>query len=70
MSLHAALTRVKTEEDVKDAYIEALGLKGVNKGLIDIQTPEIWFEAKEPPVSGKLSAALLFSIFQGCGIGR
>ena len=28
MSLHAALTRVKTEEDVKDAYIEALGLKG------------------------------------------
>ena len=23
MSLHAALTRVRTEEDVKDAYIEA-----------------------------------------------
>ena len=49
MSLHAALTRVKTEEDVKDVYIEALGLKGVNKGLVDIQTPEIWFEAKEAP---------------------
>lgn len=49
MSLHAALTRVRTEEDVKDAYIEALGLKGVNKGLVDIQTPEIWFEAKEAP---------------------
>jgi hypothetical protein len=53
MSLHAALTRAKTEEDVKDAYIEALGLKSVNKGLVDIQTPEIWFEAKEartPPL--------------------
>jgi hypothetical protein len=53
MSLHAALTRAKTEEDVKDAYIAALGLKGVNKGLVDIQTAEIWFEAKEastPPL--------------------
>jgi len=53
MSLHAAITRAKTEEDIKDAYIEALGLKGVNKGLVDIQTPEIWFEAKEtstPPL--------------------
>ena len=49
MSLHAALTRTKTEEDVKDAYIAALGLKGVFKGLVDIQTPEIWFEAKEIP---------------------
>lgn len=53
MSLYTALIRAKTEEDVKDAYIKALGLKGVNKGLIDIQTPEIWFEAKEattPPL--------------------
>ena len=49
MSLHAALTHAKTEEDVKDAYIAALGLKGVNKGLVDIQTQEIWFEAKEAP---------------------
>lgn len=49
MSLTAALARAKTEEDVKDAYIEALGLKGVHKGLVDIQTPEIWFEAKEAP---------------------
>ena len=59
MSLHAALTRVKTEEDVKDAYIEALGLKGVNKGLIDIQTPEIWFEAKEAPTPPLLMFAQL-----------
>lgn len=53
MSLIADLSRVKTEEDVKDAYIKALGLKKYNKGLIDIQTEEIWFEAKEaatPPV--------------------
>lgn len=53
MSLYTALTRAKTEEDVKDAYIAALGLKGVNKGLVDIQTAEIWFEAKEastPPL--------------------
>ena len=59
MSLHAALTRVKTEEDVKDAYIEALGLKGVNKGLVDIQTPEIWFEAKEAPTPPLLMFAQL-----------
>lgn len=53
MSLLAALQRAKTEEDVKDAYIKALGLKSVFKGLVDIQTKEIWFEAKEaatPPV--------------------
>lgn len=53
MSLIAELEKVKSEEDVKDAYIKALGLKGYNKGLIDIQTKEIWFEAKEsstPPV--------------------
>jgi hypothetical protein len=46
VSLFAALERAKTEEDVKDAYIKALGLKGVFKGLVDIQTEEIWFEAK------------------------
>ena len=54
MSLIAALSRAKTEEDVKDAYIAALGLKSVFKGLVDIQTDEIWLEAKEvatPPVS-------------------
>jgi hypothetical protein len=53
MSLKQALARVKTEEDVKDAYIKALGLKGVFKGLVDIQTDEVWFEAKEastPPL--------------------
>ena len=47
MSLYESLKKVKSEEDVKDAYIKALGLKGYTKGLIDIQTEEIWFEAKE-----------------------
>ncbi|MEQ1539938.1 MAG: hypothetical protein ABL928_13510 [Sphingorhabdus sp.] len=53
MSLRDALVRAKTEEDVKDAYIKALNLKGVFKGLVDIQTEEVWFEAKEaatPPI--------------------
>ncbi len=35
-----------SEEDVKDAYIKAIGLKGYKKNLIDIQTDEVWFEAK------------------------
>jgi hypothetical protein len=53
MTLAQALARVKTEEDVKDAYIKALGLKSYFKGLVDIQTKEVWFEAKEastPPI--------------------
>ncbi|MEF9958283.1 MAG: hypothetical protein RR767_13955 [Acinetobacter sp.] len=51
MSLYESLKKVKSEEDVKDAYIKALGLKSVSKGLIDIQTDEIWFEAKDKPQS-------------------
>ena len=47
MSLYTQLQAAKSEEDVKDAYIKALGLKGYTKGLIDIQTREIWFEAKD-----------------------
>lgn len=47
MSLYTQLQSAKSEEDVKDAYIKALGLKGYTKGLIDIQTQEIWFEAKD-----------------------
>lgn len=46
MTLYQKLQQAKTEEDVKDAYIKALGLKGYSKNLIDIQTKEIWFEAK------------------------
>ena len=53
MSLYEALERARTEEDVKDAYIKALGLKSYFKGLVDIQTEEVWFEAKAvstPPI--------------------
>jgi hypothetical protein len=47
MNLTQLLHSAKTEEDVKDVYIKALGLKAVLKGLVDIQTEEVWFEAKE-----------------------
>lgn len=46
-SLYEKLQNAKTEEDVKDIYIKALGLKGYSKNLIDIQTKEIWIEAKD-----------------------
>jgi len=49
MSLANDLARTRTEEDVKDAYIKALGLKSYFKGLVDIQTEEVWFEAKDAP---------------------
>jgi hypothetical protein len=51
MSLLADLKQAKTEEDVKDAYVRAIGLKDVSKNLVDIQTKEIWFEAKEAGTS-------------------
>jgi hypothetical protein len=47
MKLFEKLLQAKSEEDVKDAYIKALGLKEYSKNLIDIQTKEIWFEAKD-----------------------
>jgi hypothetical protein len=50
-SLYHRLKEAKTEEDVKDIYINALGLKDYSKNLIDIQTKEIWFEAKDKPTS-------------------
>ena len=58
MSLYTALQKAHTEEDVKDAYIKALGLKGHTKGLIDIQSKEIWFEAKH---TGKASSYAIFT---------
>ncbi len=57
-SLYEALRHVKSEEDVKDAYIKALGLKAYTKGLIDIQTEEVWFEAKD---TGKHSTYAQFT---------
>jgi len=47
MTLCEKLSNAKSEEDVKVAYIKALGLIGYSKNLIDIQTKEIWFEAKD-----------------------
>ncbi|MBF8457022.1 hypothetical protein IV494_07485 [Kaistella sp. G5-32] len=58
MTLHQKLKLAKSEEDVKDAYIKALGLKGYSKNLIDIQTKEIWFEAKD---SGRNSTYAMFT---------
>ena len=58
MTLYTQLQTAKSEEDVKDAYIKALGLKGYTKGLIDIQTQEIWFEAKD---TGKCSSYAMFT---------
>ena len=45
-------------EDVKDIYIKALGLKSYTKGLIDIRTDEVWFEAKD---TGKHSSYAMFT---------
>ncbi|MDD2833608.1 MAG: hypothetical protein PHD12_06300 [Methylotenera sp.] len=58
MSLYTQLQQAKSEEDVKDAYIKALGLKAYTKGLIDIQSKEIWFEAKD---TGKTSTYAMFT---------
>lgn len=58
MSLYENLKQAQSEEDVKDIYIKALGLKGYTKGLIDIQTKEIWFEAKD---TGKTSSYAMFT---------
>ncbi len=63
MTLAQALAAARTEEDVKDAYISALGLKGVSKNLVDIQTQEVWFEAKAvstPPIV--MFAQLMFYV--------
>ena len=58
MTLHQTLQKATSEEDVKDAYIKALSLKNVQKNLIDIQTREIWFEAKD---TGKHSSYAMFT---------
>jgi hypothetical protein len=47
MTLFQKLQNATSEEDVKDAYIKALGLKDYSKNLYDIQTKEVWFEAKD-----------------------
>ncbi len=61
MSLYQNLQAAKSEEDVKDAYVKALGLKALSKGLIDIRTKEVWFEAKEAPTPPAVMFAQLLS---------
>jgi predicted CoA-binding protein len=58
MTLYQKLQEAKSEEDVKDIYIKAVGLKGYSKKLIDIQTKEIWFAAKN---TGKHSSYAMFT---------
>lgn len=58
ITLYQTLQNASSEEDVKDAYIKALGLKEYQKNLVDIQTKEIWFEAKQ---NAKLSSYAMFT---------
>jgi hypothetical protein len=58
MTLYEKLQHASSEEDVKDIYIKALGLKQYQKNLIDIQTKEIWFESKQ---NSKLSSYEMFT---------
>ncbi len=63
-TLYEKLQTARTEEDVKDIYIKALGLKVYNKGLVDISTKEIWFEAKDKGTTStyKMFTQLLFYV--------
>lgn len=58
MSLYEKLQQARSEEDVKNIYINALGLKSLSLGLIDIKTEKIWFEAKE---GSKVSTYAMFT---------
>jgi len=70
-SLYKKLQGVRSEEDVKDVYIQALGLKKYTKGLIDIRTKELWFEAKHhaKDSSYKMFTQLLHYVQDGLNKG-
>jgi hypothetical protein len=71
MNLLQALSSAKTEEDVKDAYVKAIGLKGYTKGQVDIQAPNMWFEAKEAPTAASaMFAQLIFYVKQARETGQ
>ena len=59
MSLSQTLAAAKTEEEVKDAYVKAIGLKSPGKGKVDISAPNMWFEAKEAPTAANAMFAQL-----------
>lgn len=67
MTLSADLERARSEEDVKDAYIKAFGLKPKEyfKGLVDIQTDAVWFEAKGSPTAPLIMFAQLLVYIRG-----
>jgi len=73
MSLYQNLQQARTEEDVKRFYVEALWLKWYSMNLIDIQTDEIWFEAK---IGNKHSTYEMFTqllhyvVHEGIKMGR
>ena len=63
MSLLNDLSSAKTEEEVKDAYVKAIGLKSPGKGKVDISAHNMWFEAKEAPTAAfAMFAQLLFYV--------
>lgn len=72
MTLFQNLQRAISEEDVKDAYIKALGLKDYSKNLYDIQTKEVWFEAKDgyKTSSYKMFTQLLHYVKQAMNKGE
>jgi hypothetical protein len=67
MTLATDLGRVRSEEDVKDAYIKAFGLKPREyfKGLVDIRTDAVWFEAKGSPTAPLIMFAQLLVYIRG-----
>ena len=70
MNLLKSLTSAKTEEDIKDAYVKAIGLKDYSKGQVDIQAPNMWFEAKVGPTpANAMFAQLIFYVKQALEVG-
>jgi hypothetical protein len=63
MSLSQSLASAISEEDVKVAYIKAIGLKDYKLGQVDIKTKTMWFEAKEAPTAAvAMFAQLLYYV--------
>lgn len=61
------LSHARSEEDVKDAYIKAFALKPKEyfKGLVDIETNAVWFEAKGSPTAPLIMFAQLLVYIHG-----
>lgn len=72
MILYEELQKATSEEDIKDIYIKFLGLKEYSKNLIDIQTKEIWFEAKQGSKNSyyKMFAQLFYYVKEAMKTGE